>query len=131
MSMDYYESFFEGYVATLGMGSYIFSFAVYVFEVICLWKVFEKAGKPGWASLIPVYNMWIFFEMAGFSGALSLLVLVPVFGWIAVGILMIVSDFRIAKCFGKDSGFGVGLWLLNPIFIAILAFDSSTYTYYY
>ena len=67
MSMDYYESFFEGYVATLGMGSYIFSFAVYVFEVICLWKVFEKAGKPGWASLIPVYNMWIFFEMAGFS----------------------------------------------------------------
>ena len=46
MSMDYYESFFEGYVATLGMGSYIFSFAVYVFEVICLWKVFEKAGKP-------------------------------------------------------------------------------------
>ena len=90
----------------------------------------EKAGKPGWASLIPVYNMWIFFEMAGFSGALSLLVLVPVFGWIAVGILMIVSDFRIAKCFGKDSGFGVGLWLLNPIFMAILAFDSSTYTDY-
>ena len=69
-----------------------------------------------------------FIEMAGFSGALSLLVLVPVFGWIAVGILMIVSDFRIAKCFGKDSGFGVGLWLLNPIFMAILAFDSSTYT---
>ena len=43
---------------------------------------------------------------------------------------MIVSDFRIAKCFGKDSGFGVGLWLLNPIFMAILAFDSSTYTDY-
>ena len=46
MSMDYYESFFEGYVATLGMGSYIFSFAVYVFEVICLWKKLENQVGP-------------------------------------------------------------------------------------
>lgn len=128
--MEYYESFFTGIVATLGMGTYIFSFALYVFEIICLWKVFEKAGKPGWASLIPIYNTWVLFEIVGFSGALSLLILIPLFGWITVGILVIVSNFRLAKCFSKDAGFGVGLWLLNPIFMAILAFDNSSYTNY-
>lgn len=108
-------------------GLIIFGFIVYVFETICLWKVFEKAGKPGWASIIPVYNIWILFEIAGFKGAYSLLMLIPIVGALAVIILTIISYFKIAKAFGKDAGFGVGLWLLNPIFIAILAFDKSTY----
>lgn len=104
-----------------------FSGLVGIFTIICLWKVYVKAGKPGWAALIPIYNIWVLFEIAGFSGALSLLVLIPILGAIPVAILTIISYFRIATKFGKDSGFGVGLWLLNPIFLAILAFDNSTY----
>ena len=77
---------------------------------------------------MPVYSYWVLFEMVGLNGALSLLVLIPYVGTIIVSILVVVSYFRLAKCFGKDNGFAIGLWLLNPVFMAILAFDSSTYT---
>lgn len=120
------EEFMTAFSGMLG-GMMFFSFALSVFMIICMWKVFQKAGKPGWASIIPIYNIWVLFEMTGFNGTLSLLILIPFVGTIIVGILSIISYFRLAKCFGKDSGFGIGLWLLNPIFMAILAFDSSDY----
>ena len=123
-----FESFFETYVISLGIGYYIFSIALAIFEIVCVWKVYEKASKPGWASIIPIYSTWVLFEICGFSGALSLLIFIPVIGWIAVVILTIVCYFRLAESFGKSSSFGVGLWFLNPIFMSILAFDNSTYS---
>jgi len=105
----------------------LLSLALSVFMIICIWKVYVKAGKPGWASIVPIYNIWVLFEMTGFNGALSLLVLIPFVGTIIIAVLSIISNFRLAKCFGKDIGFGIGLWLLNPIFMAILAFDDSDY----
>lgn len=100
----------------------LLSLALSAFMIICMWKVYKKAGKPGWASIVPIYNIWVLFEMTGFNGALSLLTLIPFVGTIIVAVLSIISNFRLAKCFGKDTGFGIGLWLLNPIFMAIHAF---------
>jgi len=109
----------------------LLSLAFSVFMIICMWKVYKKAGKPGWASIIPIYNIWVLYEITGFNGALSLLILIPFVGTIIVAVLSIIANFRLAKCFGKDTGFGIGLWLLNPIFMAILAFDKSEYNKIY
>ena len=118
---------FAGIWGTLMLLSLAFS----VFMIICMWKVYKKAGEPGWASIIPIYNIWVLYEITGFNGALSLLILIPFVGTIIVAVLSIIANFRLAKCFGKDTGFGIGLWLLNPIFMAILAFDKSEYNKIY
>ena len=117
--------------AGMSTGMMLFSLALCVFMIVCIWKVYAKANKPGWASIVPIYNTWVLFEMTGFNGALSLLMLIPFVGTIIVSVLCIISYFRLAKCFGKDTGFGIGLWLLNPIFMAILAFDKSEYNKVY
>ena len=95
-----------------------------IWSIICRWKMFQKAGLPGWWAIIPFYNIFLRFKMAGMSGwwVLSLLI-APVFL-----IAFIVSFFKVAKNFGKSGWFWLGLWFLNPIFIGILAFDKSTYT---
>lgn len=124
----FFNSFYEAYLSVYTPGAKIVSSLIGIFTIVCMWKVFEKAGKHGWAALIPIYNLWVLLEIGGFSGALSLLILIPVLGWLAIAILVIISYFKIAKFFGKETLFGIGLWLLNPIFMAILAFDDSTYT---
>lgn len=101
----------------------IFWLAVVVLLVVSLWKVFVKAGYPGWASLIPVYNVFIMLKIAGRPGWWLLLFLVPLVN-IAVAILVSV-DF--AKAFGKSVGFGLGLALLAFVFYPILAFSDAEY----
>jgi len=105
----------------------IISIAIGIFMIIAMWKVFEKAGKPGYASIIPIYNIVVLFQISGLNPALLFLMLIPFLGQLAVGILMIIGYFNLAKYFHKDAGFGVGLWLLTPIFMAILAFGDATY----
>lgn len=109
----------------MSTGSTIFSSLISIFFIVCLWIVFKKAGKPGWASIIPVYNLWILLEISGMKGALSLLILIPILGWIAVCIIELIALFKLARKFGKSDGFGIGLIFLPYIFMAILAFDKS------
>lgn len=94
-----------------------------IFVLVAFWKVFVKAGQPGWAALIPLYNVVILFKMAGKEWWYIFLLLVPIYN-----IVIIVQMWHaISKAFGKRTGFTVGLVLLNAIFISILAFDSSVY----
>lgn len=95
------------------------------FSIFCMWKLFEKAGKPGWAALIPIYNLWILFETAELEGILSLLALVPFVGYIAIGIISIIAWYKISGLFGKSDGFAIGLILLNIVFLPILIFDNK------
>ena len=94
-----------------------------VLAIIANCKIFTKAGREGWKSIIPIYNMWVLFEIAGMEGALSLLLFVP----IANLVVTIMAYLKLAKAFGKSDGFGIGLILLSPIFMIILAFDKSEY----
>ncbi len=108
----------------------LFSFALAVFMIVTEWKVFKKAGKEGWAALIPIYNVYVLFEITWGSGwyfLLLFLAIIPILGWIAVFVITVITYDKLSKAFGKSSGFTVGLLFLCPIFIAILAFDSSTY----
>ena len=106
----------------------ILMLAIIVFMVIINWKLFVKAGKPGWASIIPVYNMIILFEIIGYKWYYVFILFlgaVPVIGGIIVILFTISYSIKLAKSFGQSAGFGIGLWLLNPIFTAIVAFSKD------
>ncbi len=91
--------------------------------LVGMWKVFEKAGKPGWASIIPIYNTIVLLEIASKPIWWIFLLFIPCVN-IVVGILVLID---LAKNFGQGAGFAVGLWLLPFIFFPILGFGSSKY----
>jgi len=97
--------------------------AVIALVVAGLWKVFVKAGQPGWAAIVPIYNMVILLQIVGRPVWWVILMLIPCVG-IVVAILVMLD---LAKSFGKSQGFAVGLILLGFVFIPILGFDSSRY----
>jgi hypothetical protein len=97
--------------------------AVVVFYIACLWTIFTKAGQPGWACLVPIYNYYVLLQIVGRPWWWLLLALVPVVN-IVIGIIVIVD---LAKAFGKGVGFALGLLFLGFIFYPVLAFGSATY----
>lgn len=98
--------------------------AILVFFVVCGWKVFTKAGQPGWACLIPIYNIIVFLKIVGKPAWWVVLFLIPVVNFI----IAIICSFEMAKVFGKSTGFGIGLAFLGFIFMPILAFGDAEYT---
>ncbi len=88
-----------------------------------MWRIFEKAGQPGWAAIIPIYNVYIMLKIAKRPGWWLILMFIPLIN-IIIGIIVTID---IANNFEKDTGFAIGLILLGFIFWPILAFDSSTY----
>jgi len=97
--------------------------AIIVLMIIAWWKIFEKAGKPGWAAIIPIYNIIILCEIVGRPAWWVVLFLIPCVNIVA----HIILSLDLAKSFGKDVGFGVGLIILPYIFGLILGFGSATY----
>lgn len=123
MSYDYdYDAIYGAVAGVLGV-YYLILLAICIVMIVAMWKIFAKAGKPGWAAIVPLYNGYCLYDIAFGSGWLFLLTFVPVVG----AIMAIVMLFKLAQAFGKGVGFGFGLWLLMPIFILILAFDDSVY----
>lgn len=119
-----------GVFAGMIMAIYLISIAIGVLTIIANWKIFTKAGQAGWKSLIPIYNIVILFRIAGISPWWILAYLaafIPVIGWLASLALSIYLMINLAKAFGKEGGFAVGLILLNTIFMMILAFGDAEY----
>lgn len=98
-----------------------------VLGIIATWKIYIKAGKPGWAAIVPIYNLVVLFQIVGLNPWLILITIIPVAGWIAGIVFAIMIPFRLAKSFDKSIGWGFGLWLLPSIFQLILAFGNSEY----
>jgi len=92
-------------------------------SIISMWKIFVKAGKPGWASIIPFYNFIIELEILGRPWWFILLMFVPVANFV----VSVIITFDFARVFGKSTGFGFGLFFLPIIFYPILAFSDATY----
>ena len=112
--------------ASSGAGTafiWIIYLAVIILDIAGGWKVFTKAGKPGWAAIIPIYNYIVALEIAGRPLWWFILFFIPIVN-IVVGIIVAID---IAKAFGKGTGFGVGLALLSFIFIPILGFGDAQY----
>jgi Family of unknown function (DUF5684) len=92
-----------------------------VLMIAAMWKVFTKAGEPGWAAIIPIVNLYFLCKVAGRPGwwLLLLLICFPIF--------YIIICIDVAKRFGKGGGFAVGLIFLPFIFFPILGFGSAQY----
>lgn len=101
----------------------IVQLAIIIVIIVALWKVFEKAGQPGWAAIIPIYNLYIICKITGRPVWWLILLLIPFVNFIVLAVLSI----DVAKSFGKGIGFGIGLWLLGFIFYPILGFGPAQY----
>jgi hypothetical protein len=109
--------------AGIGMGIMLVYFVVLLLWVAGLWKIFVKAGEPGWAAIVPIYNLFVLAKIAGKPMWWGVLMLIPFVGII----IFIIACIALAERFGKGAGFGVGLGLLSPIFFPILGFGDATY----
>ncbi len=98
--------------------------AVVVVLIISMWKMFVKAGKPGWASIIPVYNFWVLCEMAFNNNIMwFIFIFIPFLNFVSMVAIMI----GIAKTFGKSTGFAILTIFFYIITFPILAFGKAEY----
>jgi len=98
--------------------------AIIVLLIVSQWKIYEKAGKPGWAAIIPIYNIIVLLEIVKKPLWWIVLLLIPI-----VNIVMLfIITIALAKSFGKSSGFGVGMVFLPFVFYPMLAFSDASYT---
>lgn len=111
-----------GMIAMLAGG--VFSLVMLVFSLIMIvgmWKIFTKAGKPGWASLVPIYNLVVMLEIVGKPiWWIALMLFCGPVGWIMLSLAL-------AQSFGKETGFAIGLIVLPFIFLPVLGFGSAQY----
>ena len=106
-----------------GAISSLISLAIMVLVIAGIWKVFTKAGKPGWAAIVPIYNIICLLDIAGKPAWWFVLMLIPIVNFIVA----IIVSISVAQNFGKSTGFGIGLALLGPIFYPLLGFSDAQY----
>ena len=97
--------------------------ALAVLVIASMWMVFTKAGQPGWAAIVPIYNFIVMLNIVGRPTWWVLLLFVPLVNMV-IGIIV---HLELARSFGKGTGFGVGLAFLGMIFFPILAFGNARY----
>ena len=109
----------------LPIGPLIFAVVVGILMIASLWKVYTKAGKPGWAAIIPIYNLVVLLQIVRKPLWWIVMFLIPIVNFI----FLILLYIELAKAFGKSGGFAAGLIFLGVIFFPILGFGSSQYAY--
>ena len=121
-----------GIVATITL-------VVSILKIVAMWRIFTKAGEKGWKSLIPIYNMFIYYKVSGISPwflvlafGLSILSVIKneiviAIALIGTFIIVIYQNHSLAKSFGKGIGYTLGLLFLNTLFLLILGLGSAQY----
>ena len=101
----------------------LIALAIAVAVIVGAWKVYTKAGWPGWAIFIPFYNAYVLLKIVGRPGWWLLLLFIPLVNFV-IGLIVYID---LAKSFGKGTVFGLGLFFLYPIFVPILGFGDAEY----
>jgi hypothetical protein len=120
---------FAGIVAQQDQGgggiSNLLGLVIAVVVIAALWKIFTKAGKPGWAAIIPIYNVIVLLQIVGRPWWWLLLMLIPLVNLV----ILIIVYIDLAKSFGQGTLFGIGLIIpiLNFILLLYLGFGSPQY----
>lgn len=122
ISPEILEFIEKGLIALL-----IFSVIVTIIKIISYWKMFKKAGKPGWTSIIPIYNIVVLYKIAKINPFLLILYIIPIVNFMAIIVLWALININIAKVFGKSAVYTLGLLFLPMVFYPILAFGKSKY----
>jgi len=107
----------------IGAGLLILYIAIIVLLIAAEWKIYTKAGKPGWAVIIPIYNIIVLLEIVGKPWWWIFLLLIPIVN--IIFLIWIVNLLSLS--FGKGTGFTLGLLFLGIIFYPILGFGSAEY----
>ena len=121
------------------MAGLIMEIVIMVLMIVSRWLIYNKAGKPGWAAIIPIYTTFVLVSVSqkGWGWALGMILayvilIIPIVGWFIWIIFMIVARIivlhGISKSFGKGGGFTAGLFFLPFIFFPILAFGDAKWT---
>jgi hypothetical protein len=120
--MDY-NSEYSAAGAGIGAGMVIFWLAIVVLVYAGLWKIFVKAGKPGWAAIVPIYNLIVLIEIVGKPMIWILWLIIP-----CVNIVFAVWLYNLlSKSFGKTEGYTAGMIILPFVFIPMLGFGDAKY----
>ncbi len=98
-------------------------FAILILMIASMWKIYTKAGKPGWAAIVPIYNLVVLLEVVGKPWWWLFLMLIPIVNIV----LIIIVTHKLSVSFGKGAGFTVGLILLGIVFYPMLAFGDAKY----
>ncbi|NUO64857.1 MAG: signal peptidase I [Gemmatimonadaceae bacterium] len=124
MTIPVYAQDAAAYAAQQAVGTttLVVWLAIVVLLVASMWRVFERAGQPGWMAIVPILNLYVLIKIAGKSGLLLLAFIIPVLNIVAAFIVA----FGVAARFRRGQGFGIGLALLPFIFYPILAFGEDT-----
>lgn len=109
--------------AGIGLFAILVYLAIVFFMIASMWKIFGKAGKPGWAAIVPIYNLVVLLEVTRKPTWWIILMLIPLVNVI----VSIIIVHQLSVSFGKDTGFTIGLLLLPIIFLPILAFGDAKY----
>lgn len=118
-----------GAAAGISVGIIIFSLvlalAIWALSSFAMMKIFQKMNIEGWKAWVPVFNMWVFIEAAGFPGFYLLAGLIPFIGQLALAVLMVICAYRIGIGFNKSGAWAVLYFFLPLVWMLILAFDGS------
>jgi hypothetical protein len=110
--------------AVAGMGVFaVVYLAILVLMIAALWKIFVKAGEPGWAAIVPIYNAIVILKIVGRPLWWILLFLIPFVNLIVAFVVV----FDLAKAFGKGAGYALGMIFLAPVFYPMLAWGDARY----
>ena len=107
--------------ATVSTTTSLLILAFVLLVIIAMWRVYERAGEPGWAVLIPFYNMYVLTKVGGVSGWWVVVMFIPLINIIA----LFVVSIGVARRFDRGAGFGIGLALLPMIFYPMLAWGEE------
>lgn len=108
----------------MGVGIMVIYLIIGLLMIIAMWKIYTKAGKPGWAVIIPIYNAIVLLEIVDKPLWWIILMLIPLVNVI----ISIIVTVELAKKFGQSVGFAIGLILLPIIFYPILGFGGAKYS---
>lgn len=106
------------FLAAMGTGFMLVVLVLSLVIIASFWKIFTKAGKPGWAALVPIYNFIVLAEVVNKPLWWAIIFMIPLIGWI-------MASLTLAERFGKGMGFAIGLIVLPIIFLPMLAFSDS------
>lgn len=119
MSTDGLDNLFK-YLLGLGIAFFVIVAIIAILQIIGLYRVFVKAGRKGWYSLIPIYNVWVMLEISSKPGWWLLFTLIPFVGAIIFFVLNIIAKVQLSKNFNQGTPFALGLIFFPTLFLMLL-----------
>lgn len=110
--------------AIVGLLILVIELGILAVMIAGMWKLFVKAGQPGWAAIVPIYNTYVMTQIVGRPILWFILTFIPCVNFVAMVLIMI----DLAKSFGKSTGYAIGMILLPFVFIPMLGFGDAQYS---